>query len=121
LGIHFDRDCVKKYQVSSLKAGKKSTMTVIHLTGRITEDHRLEVELPDDLPAGTVMVTLTPTPDEDAPWMPDEIREFLTFEGKSGAAIAASGTFGSWAHLGIEDSVEWIQEQRRKRRERRGI
>lgn len=26
---------------------------------------------------------------------------------------------GGWEHLDIQDGVEWVQEQRRKRRERR--
>ena len=48
----------------------------------------------------------------------EEIKELLTFIPTSGAEIAAMGLIGGWEHKGITDSVEWVNEQRRQRRER---
>jgi hypothetical protein len=44
-------------------------MVTIHLKGRLTEDRRLIVDIPDDIPAGDVQLTLeipetVPTPNE---------------------------------------------------------
>jgi hypothetical protein len=86
-------------------------MTVIHLTGRITEDHRLEVELPDDLPVGAVDVTL-------------HIQEAsMTFAGKTGAEIVQKliETDGWWDSPEITDGGEWVEELRRKEIEKRNI
>ena len=38
---------------------------------------------------------------------------------KTGAEIVAAGHTGGWEDYGISDSVEWVEEQRRKRREQR--
>lgn len=37
-------------------------MTTYTLKGRITEDHRLEVDLPEDAPPGEAEIVITPTP-----------------------------------------------------------
>jgi hypothetical protein len=42
---------------------------MLELNGRITEDHRLEIELPDDLPVGEVRVYIEfGTDADDAKW-----------------------------------------------------
>ncbi len=100
-------------------------MATIHLTGRITDAGKLEIDLPEGLPSGEVEVTIQIAPTsssddwENQPWTEEEIREFLTFEPKSAAEIAESEAFGAWADLGITDSVAWIEELRRKEWERR--
>ncbi len=50
----------------------------------------------------------------------EEIAEMLRPEPMTGAEIVAAGLTGGWADLGIPDGAEWVQEQRRKRREKRG-
>jgi hypothetical protein len=37
----------------------------------------------------------------------------------TGAEIIAAGLLGGWEDMGITDSVQWIEEQRQKRREER--
>ena len=42
----------------------------------------------------------------------------LTFTPKTGKEIVEQGLIGGWEHKGITDSVEWVEEQRRKIKER---
>ncbi|MBN1965340.1 MAG: hypothetical protein JW910_11895 [Anaerolineae bacterium] len=101
-------------------------MTVLHLSGRITEDGRLEFELPEGLPPGEVEIAITPLaaplPDDsdDAPLTDAEIAELLRPKAKSGAEIARSEAIGAWADYGITDPVTWVEAQRRKHSARRG-
>ncbi len=105
-------------------------MDTIKLKGFITDNGELKVDLPPDLPSGEVEVTIQPVeqpvaeqeelPWEERPWTEEEIREMLKPNPKTGAEIVALGHTGGWEHYGIKDSVEWIEEQRRKRREQRG-
>jgi len=71
--------------------------------------------------------SIQPTPqpedstDEEAGFTEEEIREMLIPKpGLTGKEIVekhlASGVIGSWADMGIEDSVEWLEQQRAKRR-----
>jgi len=106
-------------------------MTVIELWGRISEAGKLEVDLPSGLPPGEVKVMIevpienqeaSKLPWEERPWTEEEIRELLTFRpAESGAEIVAmlTETDGWWKDLNITDSVAWVQELRRKSRERR--
>jgi len=97
-------------------------MVTIHLTGNITEDGHLEVEIPDGLPPGKVQVTLEVTSEEDfageeCPWTDEEIQEMMRVTPKTGAEIVALlEQEGGWENLGITDGAEWVQEQRRKNR-----
>jgi hypothetical protein len=97
-------------------------MAELRLHGRITEDGKLEVELPEGVVPGEVEVTLTPAaeslPWELRPWTEDELREMLTFTPKTGKEIVEEGLVGGWEDLGIEDSVQWVEEQRRKLQEK---
>jgi len=99
-------------------------MTIIQLTGHITEDGKLEVELPSGLPPGEVEVTLrvetqakteTIDEDDDTPLTDEEIAELLIPKPVPAHLIKTGG----WEHMGIEDSVEWVNELRRKEEERR--
>lgn len=59
-------------------------------------------------------------PDDDEPPLTrEELAALLQVEPLSGAEIVARGLTGTWAHLGISDGAEWVNEQKRKRRERR--
>ena len=57
-------------------------------------------------------------PEKDSTWSDAEIAEMLTIEPLTGAEIIAAGLTGGWADMGITDSAEWVNEQKRKRRER---
>ena len=91
-------------------------MVTVIVNGRITENGRLEVDLPDDLPNGEVRVILE-FPDEPT-FSDEELKELLKVEPKSGAEIAAGlGEGNVWENAGIEDGAEWVENLRRKRRE----
>jgi hypothetical protein len=52
-------------------------------------------------------------------WTQEELERAVRIEPMSGSEMVKAGLTGGWEHLGITDSVEWVEEQRRKRRERR--
>lgn len=99
-------------------------MVTIRLTGQVTETGELIFDPPKDLPPGEVQITIeakTEEPTEAAAeqdFTDEEIKELLTFKPMSGKEIVESGLAGGWEDLGITDSVEWVNEQRRKRQER---
>ncbi|MBZ0242621.1 MAG: hypothetical protein K8F24_05355, partial [Bacteroidales bacterium] len=69
-----------------------------------------------------VMVTIEAVeavvaPNDEQPLSDAEIEELMQPNPKTGAEIAKNPAIGSWADMGIIDSVEWLVEQRRKRRE----
>jgi len=104
-------------------------MVTIQLTGRITEDGEIKIDVPEgvQLPAGDMRVTLevdTPVeeiPWELRPWTDEELAEMLKIEPKTGAEIVAwlESHETGWENLGMTGE-EWVQEQRRKRREQLG-
>jgi len=78
----------------------------------------LKVDLPDNVQDGEVEVTIpvadTGTqPWENRPWTEEELAEMLHFEGKSLGEIETGG----WEDMGITNSVEFIEEVRRKQEE----
>jgi len=92
-------------------------MVTIHLKGRVTSDGKLLFDVPENLPPGEVDITLE-IPSLDEQFTPEEIKELLTFTPTSGAEIVAAGLVGGWEDMNITDSVAWVEEQRRKQRER---
>ncbi len=99
-------------------------MVTIHLTGHVTDDGELVFDPPKNLPPGEVQITIEvpressePT-GEDQTFTDEEIKKFLTFTPKTGKEIVENGIIGGWEDKGITDSVAWVEEQRRKRRER---
>ncbi len=100
-------------------------MAELRLHGRITEDGKLEVELPAGLEPGEIEVTLTIAPEnlpwELRPWTEEELREMTTFTPKTGAEIAAmlkSGELDTseWTKMGITDPVAWVEALRQRER-----
>jgi hypothetical protein len=96
-------------------------MTTIWLTGHITKDGKLELELPEGLPAGEVEVMLqvrTQTEvetDDDTPLTPAEIAELLIPKPVPTKDIVTGG----WEDLDIGDSAEWVEKMRSEEEERR--
>jgi hypothetical protein len=91
-------------------------MATIELLGRITEQGRLEIELPVGLPAGEARITIEiPTPD----WTTEEIAEALKVQPRTGAEILAAGLTGGWQEEIAESGAEWVERRRRERQERR--
>ncbi len=100
-------------------------MTVNYITIKgFIKDGELNIDLPENVMDGEIEVKLPVAEDaiawEDRPWMEDELEELLRPEPPmTGAEIVAAGLTGGWEHLGIEDSVEWLNEQKRRRKEQR--
>jgi len=101
-------------------------MTLIQLTGKINDQGQLELELPKGLPSGAVHVTLEipastdDIPWEERPWTDEELEALLKTEPKTGAEIAEwlkKESPTGWEHIGMTGE-EWVEEQRRKDRER---
>lgn len=92
-------------------------MAIIELNGRITEKGKLEVDLPPGLPPGEARVTID-IPSKTA-WSSEELDRALEIEPLTGAEIVAAGLAGGWEDEGIYDGAEWVDEQRRRRREQR--
>lgn len=102
-------------------------MVTFQLKGRITESGELDVQLPKGIPAGEVQVEVTiDTPAEELPWelrpwTDEELAELLKTEPKTGAEIVAeiqAGLIGDgWSDVTIT-GAEWVEEQRRKQKER---
>jgi hypothetical protein len=88
---------------------------------------KIEVDLPENVTDGEVELFVPVeshaqlTADMDnSPLTDEEIENMINPNPKSGAEIVALGHTGGWENKGITDSVEWVAEQRRKRREKRG-
>lgn len=107
-------------------------MAMVSVKGILTEDGKIEVDLPEGWQAGEIRVEVQIEP----AWTDEEIDEVLNFKGKSlgdidpsllGAGLdancfqakpASEIQTGGWEDAGIEDSVEFVENLRRKRRER---
>jgi hypothetical protein len=99
------------------------TTTYITIKGTI-KNGELKIDLPKNVIDGEIEVKLAVVQDEipweDRPWTDEELEELLRPESPmTGAEIVAAGLTGGWEHLGIEDSVEWLNEQKRKRNQKR--
>jgi hypothetical protein len=101
-------------------------MTLIQLTGKINDQGQLEVQLPKGLPLGEVQVTLEiPTvtdeiPWEERPWTDEELANLMKVEPKTNAEIVEwlmQQDSTGWENIGVT-GAEWVEEQRRKDRER---
>lgn len=100
-------------------------MVTLRVKVDITEDREVRIKLPDDFPVGEAEITVAAEPDheeampgDEPPLTDEEIDDLLRRKpGMTGAEIVAAGLTGIWKHKGIEDSVAWVEEQRRKRRD----
>ncbi|MGB7339806.1 MAG: hypothetical protein WBC91_13005 [Phototrophicaceae bacterium] len=85
-------------------------MTMVQIKGILTENGKIEIEIPEGWQPGEVHVEIT----IDSVWSDDEIDELT----KSNVKPASEITTGGWEDLDIQDSVEWVNENRQKRRGR---
>ncbi len=86
---------------------------------------KINVDLPENVVDGEIIIeipveTASPVPQNDQPLTDEEIDALMKPNPKPGSEIVKNPAIGSWAHKGITDSVEWVAEQRRKRREKIG-
>ena len=59
------------------------------------------------------------TPQDDVTFTEEELVALLEpKEPLTGRQIAEKGLLGGWKDLGIEDSVEWLKQQRARRRDK---
>lgn len=56
---------------------------------------------------------------DDLPLTEAEITELMTVDPLPPAEIVKLGLTGTWAHLNIPDGADWVNEQKRNRRERK--
>ena len=56
---------------------------------------------------------------DDEVWTDDEIAALLTIEPLTGREIVEAGLTGGWRDMDIGDGAAWVDELRRKRKERR--
>ena len=92
-------------------------MVTIRLKATLTPSGNLDFEMPQDLPDEDFELILDVSRD-DAAEETELLIEQKRPEPLTGAEIVAQGFIGGWEHRGIEDSVAWLEEQKRKRRER---
>lgn len=99
-------------------------MVTIHLKGRVTKSGKLDIEIPEDFPVGEVSVTLEAASPEAAPLTVEELAELMKPDPKTGSEIVAeleAGLIGDgWSDLQMT-GAEWVEEQRRREAERRGL
>ena len=101
-------------------------MTEIEFKAHVPKSRELTFQLPEEFQEAEVEVhvkVVPKAPDEDAtsderPWTDEEIKEMMRPEPKTGKEIVESDAIGGWEHMGITDSVAFIEELRRKRREK---
>ncbi len=99
--------------------------------GEVTEDGRLIIDaLPPDAPRGQVEIRIS-VKEDIKPASPDEellsdeeleelIRKYPNGMGMTAGEIARAPEIGAWAHrTDIGDSVDFVDEMRRRSRERR--
>lgn len=83
--------------------------TALRLEAEITEDGRLVVDLPPELPTGRVAVTLELLPADDLALSDED----LTGAGLTAAEIATSPGIGAWAEQGnVETGAEYVDHLR---------
>jgi hypothetical protein len=85
-------------------------MVTLRLTGTITEDGNLNVQLPSGEVEVTLELVLEELRWELRPWTEAELEELMKAEFKTGAEITASDVIGAWANYGIRDSAARAEE-----------
>jgi len=86
------------------------TTSRVTVKGQLTEDGQVKIDLPEGWQPGEITVELS----LEREWSNEELDELLRSEPVPASQIKTGG----WEHLGIEDSVEYVEELRRKRQEK---
>ncbi len=94
-------------------------VTTIRLRGQVTADGQLVFNVPVNLPPGDVDITIEVL-NADEQFSDAEIEDLLTFSPVSGAEMIAAGLTGGWADMDISDPVAFVDDLRRKQKERHG-
>ena len=93
-------------------------MTVYRLRGSIDSNGQLQLDLPDDIPAGDVDVVISTRRVSSAPdWTDDELDAVLQVTPKSGSEIVSFLSTLEPAYTHIADSADWVAKQREQRRQ----
>ena len=88
-------------------------MSTIQIKGILTEDGKIEIDLPDGWQPGEVSIEINIKPTfTDA-----ELDELMQFHPGALGEIDAA-LLGAGADWDIGDSAEWVEEQRSKRRKK---
>lgn len=85
-------------------------MAMVSVKGILTEDGKIEVDLLEGWQAGEIRVEVQIEP----VYTEEELDELIQFNPKPANEIQTGG----WEDAGIEDSVEFVENLRRKRREK---
>lgn len=90
-------------------------MVTLRVKVEVTEDREVTIKLPDDFPVGEAEITVAAelsaeAASEDHPLSPEELKKFLSFKGLPLGEIETGG----WAGRGITDSVQFVEELRRR-------
>jgi len=94
---------------------------LIELTATVSENDEITLHLPSELRGQTVNVRIQPSlvneqVMDERPWTEVEIKALLDFHPVPAEAIVTGG----WEDMGITDSQDWVEEQRRSEQEQRG-
>lgn len=101
--IELGQEAAEKLQQVANESQKSVDEVVLWLLDRYTEAQEMEPTVSAD----------------DEPWTDEELAELLTpKEPLTGKEIVEKGLLGAWKDMGITDSVEWLEQQRAKRRKK---
>lgn len=81
-------------------------MSTIQVTGFLTPDGKIELDLPEGWQSGEVQVSIIIEPT----FTDEELDEMMVSNPKPANQIETGG----WEDVAIDDSVEWVKNQRRK-------
>ena len=85
-------------------------MATIVIKGTLNPDGTIHIDLPDGWQPGEIMVELAVEPT----FTDEELDQLM--QPQSGKPASEIET-GGWEDLDIQDGAEWVEQQRRKRRE----
>lgn len=85
-------------------------MSLIQVKAILTEDGKIEIDLPEGWQPGEISVEISLEPT----FTDEELEELMQFNPKPASEIETGG----WEDMGIQDSVAFVEEIRRKRREK---
>jgi hypothetical protein len=91
-------------------------MAIVRIKGILTAEGEIKVDLPENWQPGEIEILI---PSNETVWTDEELaelEELMKPEPVPASEIVMAEEIGSWSD--IEDSVAFVEELRRKRRER---